>query len=42
MAEAAPGDKAEAMRSLRKEQLAQRAEEELSALRWLPDNFKPA
>jgi ParB family chromosome partitioning protein len=38
--QAASTDKAEAMRGLKKEQLVQKADEELSALRWLPDNLK--
>ena len=29
-----------AMRGLKKDQLVMRADEELSGLRWLPDNFK--
>jgi ParB family chromosome partitioning protein len=38
--EAASADKADAMRGLKKEQLMQKADEELSGLRWLPDNLK--
>ena len=41
MTEAASPAQAKAMRGLRKEQLAQKAEEELTALRWLPLNFRP-
>ncbi len=38
--EAVSADKAEAMRGLKKGELVQKADEELSGLRWLPDNFK--
>lgn len=38
--EAVSVDKADAMRGLRKDQLAQKADEELSGLRWLPENLK--
>ena len=34
-----PG-KADAMRGLKKDQLVMKADEELSGLRWLPENFK--
>jgi ParB family chromosome partitioning protein len=33
-------DKADVMRGLKKHQLVQKADEELSGLRWLPDNFR--
>jgi ParB family chromosome partitioning protein len=38
--EAVSADKAEALRGLKKGELVQKADEELSGLRWLPDNFK--
>ena len=38
--EAVSADKADLMRGLKKEELVQKADEELSGLRWLPDNFK--
>ncbi|MDQ2946794.1 MAG: hypothetical protein M3Y27_12750, partial [Acidobacteriota bacterium] len=38
--QAASAGKAEAMRNLKKDQLVQKADEELSGLRWLPDNLK--
>lgn len=38
--EAVSPEKADAMRSLKKEQLVLRADEELSGRHWLPDNFK--
>ena len=41
MTEATSPEQAKAMRGLRKEQLAQKAEEELTARRWLPLNFRP-
>jgi ParB family chromosome partitioning protein len=34
--------KADTMRGLKKEQLVQKADEELSGLRWLPGNLKAA
>jgi ParB family chromosome partitioning protein len=40
MTEAVSPGKADAMRGLKKDQLVLRADEELSGLRWLPDNFK--
>ena len=40
--EAVPASNADLMRNLKKEQLVQKADEELSGLRWLPDNFKVA
>jgi ParB family chromosome partitioning protein len=40
--EAVSLEKADAMRGLKKDQLVMRADEELSGLRWLPDNFKAA
>jgi ParB family chromosome partitioning protein len=40
VAEAASVDRADAMRGLKKEQLVQKADEELSRLKWLPDNLK--
>ncbi|WP_258192429.1 hypothetical protein [Nitrosospira multiformis] len=33
---------ADVMRELKKDQLVMRADEELSGLHWLPDNFKAA
>ena len=38
--EAASADKANLMRGLKKDQLVQKADEELSGLRWLPENFR--
>jgi ParB family chromosome partitioning protein len=38
--QAASAEKAEALRGLKKEHLVQKADEELSSLRWLPDNLK--
>ena len=38
--EAVSADRADLMRNLKKEQLVQKADEELSDLRWLPDNLK--
>ena len=38
--EAVSAGKADLMRGLKKDQLVQKADEELSGLRWLPDNFK--
>jgi ParB family chromosome partitioning protein len=38
--EAVSFEKADAMRGLKKDQLVLRADEELSGLRWLPENFK--
>ena len=40
VSEAVSFEKADAMRGLKKDQLVMRADEELSGLRWLPDNFK--
>ena len=40
VAEAVSAGKADLMRGLKKDQLPQKADEELSGLRWLPDNFK--
>jgi ParB family chromosome partitioning protein len=40
VAEAASPEKADALRGLKKEQLVQKADEELSGLRWLPGNLK--
>ena len=40
VSEAVSLEKADAMRGLKKDQLVMRADEELSGLRWLPDNFK--
>jgi ParB family transcriptional regulator, chromosome partitioning protein len=40
VAEAVSTDKADLMRGLKKDQLVQKADEELSSLRWLPENFK--
>jgi ParB family chromosome partitioning protein len=40
VAEAASVDRADAMRGLKKVQLVQKADEELSGLRWLPGNLK--
>jgi ParB family chromosome partitioning protein len=40
MTKAVSPGKADAMRGLKKDQLVIRADEELSGLRWLPDNFK--
>jgi ParB family chromosome partitioning protein len=40
VAEAATPGKADLMRGLKKEQLVQKADEELSGLRWLPGNLK--
>jgi ParB family chromosome partitioning protein len=40
VADAVSIERANLMRNLRKEQLVQKADEELSGLRWLPDNFK--
>ena len=42
VSEAVSFEKADAMRGLKKDQLGMRADEELSGLRWLPDNFKAA
>jgi ParB family transcriptional regulator, chromosome partitioning protein len=38
--EAVSLEKADAMRGLKKDQLVMSADEELSGLRWLPENFK--
>ena len=40
VSEAVSFEKADAMRGLKKDQLVMRADEALSGLRWLPDNFK--
>jgi ParB family chromosome partitioning protein len=42
VSEAVSFEKADAMRGLKKDQLVMRADEELSGVRWLPDNFKAA
>jgi len=38
--EAVSLEKADTIRGLKKDQLVMRADEELSSLHWLPDNFK--
>ena len=40
MVEAVSAGKAELMRGLKKQELVRNADEELSGLRWLPENFK--